>query len=67
MNTPITPRYSAVPTVTLEANKPTGEQPMELFIADEHTGHYLALEAGGDSDRGLLTGLLGGLRSECYV
>ncbi|TFB41741.1 hypothetical protein [Pseudomonas sp. F01002] len=59
MNTPEHPRYSAIPRVMLEADKPTGEQPMELFITDEHTEHYLALEAGGDSDRGLLTGLFG--------
>ncbi|MNJ37290.1 hypothetical protein D3C77_321010 [compost metagenome] len=34
---------------------------MELFIVDEHTEHYLALQAGGDFDRGLLTGVLGGI------
>ncbi|MGE9837912.1 hypothetical protein, partial [Pseudomonas sp. UM16] len=45
----------------LEANKSTGEQPMELFIVDEHTEHYLTLLAGGDFDRGLLTGVLGGM------
>lgn len=59
MNTPEQPRYIGTPMVMLEADKPTGEQPMELFITDEHTEHYLALEAGGDSDRGLLTGLFG--------
>lgn len=48
------------PTIILEANKPTGEQPMELFIVDEHTEHYLTLQAGGDFDRGRLTGILGG-------
>jgi len=61
MNTSATPRYSAAPTVTLEANKPTGERPMELFITDEHTDHYLSLQASGDSDRGMLTGVLGGM------
>ncbi|MBD9566164.1 hypothetical protein [Pseudomonas sp. PDM09] len=61
MNTPEKPRYSAKPTVMLEAEKPTGEQPMELFITDEHTEHYLALQAGGDSYRGLMTGVLGGI------
>ncbi|MDD1979851.1 hypothetical protein NPS20_26175, partial [Pseudomonas putida] len=49
------------PTVILEADKSTGEKPMELFIVDEHTEHYLALQAGGDFDRGLLTGVLGGI------
>ena len=48
-------------TVFLEAGKPTGEQPMELFITDEHTEHYLALQSGGDSGRGLWTGILGGV------
>lgn len=61
MNTPEHPPYSATPALMLEADKPTGEQPMELFIADEHTEHYLALQAGGDSNRGLLTGVLGGI------
>jgi hypothetical protein len=55
------PRYSSTPTVALEANKSTGEQPMELFITDEHTEHYLALQSGGDSYRGLMTGVLGGI------
>ncbi|AIL63551.1 hypothetical protein [Pseudomonas alkylphenolica] len=55
MNTP-----SPTPTVILEANKSTGEQPMELFIVDEHTDNYLSLQAGGDFDRGMLTGILGG-------
>ena len=48
-------------TVFLEAGKPTGEQPMELFITDEHTEHYLALQSGGDSGRGLWSGVLGGM------
>ena len=55
------PRSSASSTVILEAEKPTGEQPMELFITDEHTEHYLALQSGGDSYRGLWTGILGGM------
>ncbi|MDR6711411.1 hypothetical protein J2W83_001005 [Pseudomonas hunanensis] len=33
---------------------------MELFIVEEHTETYLTLQAGGDFDRGLLTGVLGG-------
>ena len=48
-------------TVILEAGKPTGEQPMELFITDEHTEHYLALQSGGYSGRGLWSGILGGM------
>ena len=48
-------------TVFLEAGKPTGEQPMELFITDEHTEHYLALQSGGDSDRGQWSGIFGGV------
>ncbi|MDD1979802.1 hypothetical protein [Pseudomonas tussilaginis] len=60
MNAPEQPRNNSTSTVILEANKSTGEQPMELFIVDEHTEHYLTLLAGGDSDRGLLTGVLGG-------
>ncbi|WP_339439517.1 MULTISPECIES: hypothetical protein [unclassified Pseudomonas] len=59
MNTPGQPRYSTTPTVMLEADKSTGEQPMELFIVDEHTEYYLALQAGGESDRGILSGLGG--------
>ena len=55
------PRSSASSTVILEASKPSGEQPMELFITDEHTEHYLALQSGGDSGRGLWTGILGGV------
>lgn len=58
MNTPEHPRYSATPTVMLEADKPTGEQPMELFITDEHTEYYLSL-LGDESIRGQLTGLGG--------
>ncbi|MFQ6573245.1 hypothetical protein [Pseudomonas sp. UM16] len=61
MSTPEQSQYIPSPTVILEAQKSTGEQPMELFIVDEHTEHYLALQAGGDFDRGLLTGVLGGM------
>ncbi|AIL63552.1 hypothetical protein [Pseudomonas alkylphenolica] len=56
MNTP-----APTPTVILEADKSTGEQPMELFIVDEHTENYLTLQAGGDFDRGMLTGVLAGI------
>ncbi|WP_449105150.1 hypothetical protein [Pseudomonas mohnii] len=61
MNRPEQLRNSASSTVILEASKPTGEQPMELFITDEHTEHYLALQSGGDSYRGLWTGISGGM------
>jgi len=61
MNTSEHPRGSAATTIMLEADKSTGEQPMELFITDEHTEQYLALQAGGGSDRGLWTGVLGGM------
>ncbi|MFZ0154073.1 hypothetical protein [Pseudomonas sp.] len=61
MNAPEQSRNSSTSTVILEAHKSTGEQPMELFIVDEHTEHYLALQSGGDHDRGLLTGVLGGI------
>ncbi|WP_242486409.1 hypothetical protein [Pseudomonas sp. TH03] len=61
MNTPEQPRGTAATTVMLEADKSTGEQPVELFITDEHTEHYLALQAGSGSGRGLWTGILGGI------
>ena len=61
MNTPEQPRRSTASAIKLEADKHTGEQPMELFIVDKHTEHYLALQAGGESYRGLLTGVLGGI------
>jgi hypothetical protein len=59
MNTPEQPRYSATPTVVLEADKPTGQQPWELFITEEHTEYYLTIKAVGDSSRGQLSGLGG--------
>lgn len=59
MNTPEQPRYSAPHTVLLEADKHTGEPPLELFLTDEHTEHYLALSAVGDVGRGQFTGLGG--------
>ncbi|WP_442114086.1 hypothetical protein [Pseudomonas sp. NUPR-001] len=58
-----TDKGSSIPdtsTAILEADKSTGEQPMELFTVDEHTEHYLTLQAAGDSERGMLTGVLGG-------
>jgi hypothetical protein len=32
-----------------------------MFVTEEHSEHYLALKAGGDTDRGMLTGVLGGI------
>ena len=53
-------RFGSSPSVVLRADQPTGEKPWEMFVTDEHTEHYLSLKVGGDSDRGLVTGLLGG-------
>ncbi|VVQ24961.1 hypothetical protein PS925_05629 [Pseudomonas fluorescens] len=61
MNNPEQTRNSTSSAVILDASQPTGEQPMELFITDEHTEHYLALQSGGDSDRGLWSGIMGGM------
>ena len=61
MNKPEKTRSSTSSAVILDASTPTGEQPMELFITDEHTEHYLALQSGGDSYRGLWAGMLGGV------
>lgn len=54
-------RFGHAPSVLLHADQPTGEKPWEMFVTDEHTEHYLALKAGGDTDRGILTGVLGGV------
>ena len=59
MKTQEIPRNSAAPTIVLKSDQLTGEQPLELFIVDEHTEQYLALQTVGDSDRGRLTGLFG--------
>ncbi|WP_256206927.1 hypothetical protein [Pseudomonas sp. BAY1663] len=32
-----------------------------MFVTDEHTEHYLTLKAGGDTGRGMLTGMMGGI------
>ena len=53
-------RFGQAPNVVLRADQTTGEKPWEMFVTDEHTKHYLALKAGGDTDRGLATGVLGG-------
>lgn len=53
-------RFGETSSVVLRADQITGEKPWEMFITDEHTEQYLALKAGGDTDRGLVTGMLGG-------
>ncbi|WP_447750314.1 hypothetical protein [Pseudomonas nicosulfuronedens] len=47
--------------VILKANEPTGHQPWEMFVTDEHTEHYLTLKAGGETSRGIITGIAGGV------
>lgn len=54
-------RFGHAPNVVLRADQPTGEKPWEMFVTDEHTEHYLALKVGGDTDRGMLTGVMGGI------
>ena len=54
-------RFGQAPSVLLRADQSTGEKPWEMFVTDEHTEHYLALKAGGDTDRGMLTGVMGGV------
>ncbi|WXL25808.1 hypothetical protein WG219_21365 [Ectopseudomonas mendocina] len=54
-------RFGSSPSVVLRADQPTGEKPWEMFVTDEHTEHYLSLKVGGDSDRGMVTGFLGGI------
>jgi hypothetical protein len=53
-------KYAHAPSVLLTADQSTGEKPMELFITDEHTEHYLTLKSSGGADRGLLSGVIGG-------
>ncbi|WP_184596073.1 DUF6708 domain-containing protein [Pseudomonas nitroreducens] len=53
-------KFGQNPMAVLSANQPTGEAPMDLFLAEEHTADYLALSTGGDADRGLITGALVG-------
>lgn len=54
-------RFGQAPSMLLRADQPTGEKPWDMFVTDEHTEHYLALKAGGDTDRGMATGILGGI------
>ena len=49
-----------VPYVTLKADQPTGQQPMSLGDIEEHTEHYLTLQAGERKTRGMLTGMFAG-------
>lgn len=60
-------KYGQAPSALLYADQPTGEKPWELFITDEHTEHYLSLQVGDDSDRGMATGLLGGIGLLCSL
>ena len=53
-------RFGEASSEVLRPDQATGEKPCEMFITDEHTEQYLALKAGGDTDRGLATGVLGG-------
>ncbi|MFJ3263951.1 hypothetical protein ACIPK7_27185 [Pseudomonas sp. NPDC086581] len=52
-------RHGNTPGVILKANEPTGQQPWEMFVTEEHTEHYLALKAGGETYRGMPTGVMG--------
>ncbi|WP_248768880.1 hypothetical protein [Pseudomonas sp. MWU12-2345] len=45
------------PTI-LKADEPTGETPMELFIIDDHTTHYLSFKTGEESFLGKITGIV---------
>ncbi|NWD68299.1 hypothetical protein HX870_11905 [Pseudomonas gingeri] len=45
------------PTI-LKADEPTDQSPMELFITDEHTEHYLSFKGGDESARGEITGMI---------
>ncbi len=54
-------KYGTAPTVILRENEPTGEKPLELFSTDEHTEQYLSVKVASDQNRGLLSGLLGGI------
>lgn len=54
-------RHGNTPGMILKANKPTEQQPWEMFVTEEHTEQYLALKAGGETYRGMPTGVLGGI------
>jgi hypothetical protein len=50
-----------VPYIAMKADEPTGQQPMNLGDIEEHTEHYLTLQAGERKTRGMLAGILGGI------
>ncbi|WP_178129898.1 MULTISPECIES: hypothetical protein [unclassified Pseudomonas] len=50
--------YGESPHIILKADEPTNHPPMELFVTDEHTEHYLSLRSGGESGRGEITGVI---------
>ncbi|MFJ3262196.1 hypothetical protein ACIPK7_18260 [Pseudomonas sp. NPDC086581] len=54
-------RHGNAPGVILKANEPTGQQPWEMFVTEEHTEQYLALKAGGETYLGMPTGAIGGV------
>ncbi|WP_447750306.1 hypothetical protein [Pseudomonas nicosulfuronedens] len=53
--------------VILKANEPTGHQPWEMFVTDEHTEQYLALKTGEETHRGIFTGVMGFLALVCVM
>lgn len=52
-------RHGNTPGVILKANEPTGKQPWEMFVTEEHTEQYLALKTGRETYRGMPTGVMG--------
>lgn len=60
-------KYGASKTTTLSFDQSTGQLPMELFITDEHSEHFLSLKTGGDTDRGLITGLMALGSIPCFL
>ncbi len=54
-------RFGEASSVVLRADQLTGEKPWEMFVTDEHTELYLSLKAGGETDRGMVTGVMGGI------
>ena len=61
-------KFGKNPTEVLSADQPTGEVPMDLFLAEVHSESALELSAGGNSDVGIFTGALGGVGSfACIV
>lgn len=54
-------KYGNAPAEALNEHTPTGQKPLEILMTDEHTENYLSLKTGTDQNRGLLSGLLGGV------